>query len=118
MKIQKIVKIEEDPFELNLESKDAIIVERHLTGYTQRDLKIGSLSIPKHPVWLNIIIRLIRFYRKHISHKLGNRCVFDPSCSHYSEIAFRKKGFLKGSQLTINRLFRCTPKNGGIDELF
>ncbi|HCQ16660.1 MAG TPA: membrane protein insertion efficiency factor YidD, partial [Cryomorphaceae bacterium] len=49
--------------------------------------------------------------------RLGNRCVFDPSCSHYAEQAFREKGFFKGVKLTLIRLRRCNPSNGGTDLL-
>ncbi|MCI4667246.1 MAG: membrane protein insertion efficiency factor YidD [Bacteroidia bacterium] len=68
-------------------------------------------------MWLNWIVKAIRYYQKNISSNLGNRCVFDPSCSHYSEVAYREKGFFKGTFLTVNRLCRCRPQNGGIDEL-
>lgn len=113
----KKIEIDKNTFELNINPKDAIIVERFFTHNTKRDLEISSLSISQKPIWLNTLIKLIRYYQKNISHRLGNRCVFDPSCSHYSELAFRKKGFFKGVQLTIARLYRCRSKNGGIDEL-
>jgi uncharacterized protein len=109
--------IEGNSFEFNVDPKDAAIIERQFTGKTQRDYEIERLPIPTSPIWLNGAVRMIRFYQKNISNKLGNRCVFDPSCSHYSEIAFRNKGFLKGLLLTTKRLYRCRPKNGGIDEL-
>jgi len=107
----------EDSFELNIDPKDAVLVERHLLKLTRRDKAIAQLPVPKRPLWLFFIIRSIRFYQKYLSGKLGNRCVFDPSCSHYAEIAFREKGFYKGFSLTIARLKRCRPENGGIDEL-
>lgn len=97
--------------------KDAILVERHFSGKTYRDREIEELAIPKNPSWLRFVIQAIRYYQKHISHRLGNRCVYDPSCSHYSEMAFRNKGMLKGISLTIKRLYRCRPKNGGIDDI-
>ncbi|MEJ0101605.1 MAG: membrane protein insertion efficiency factor YidD [Bacteroidota bacterium] len=108
---------EQDSFEFNVDPKDSIIVQRQFLGKTQRDIEIEKLPIPSKPIILYFIIKMIRFYQHRISKKLGNRCVFDPSCSHYSEIAFRKKGILKGSFFTIKRLYHCRPKNGGIDEL-
>jgi putative membrane protein insertion efficiency factor len=98
-------------------SKDTIYIQRYFTRHTERDIAIQNLEHPKKPLWLFFIVILFKFYRKYISQKLGNRCVFDPSCSHYSELAFRKNGFFKGLKLTINRLKRCKPENGGIDEL-
>ena len=106
-----------ETFELDVNEIDAIIVQRHFCKHTKRDLDIQELPIPGRPLWLNLTVRLIRFYQKNISGRLGNRCVFDPSCSHYAELAFRKRGFGKGLRLTIKRLRKCKPENGGVDEL-
>lgn len=106
-----------DTFEFNVNPKDSVIVKRQLLGKTDRDIEIEQLEIPNKPFWLKVVVKLIRFYQMRISEKLGNRCVFDPSCSHYSEMAYREKGFIKGTKLTLKRLYRCRPKNGGIDEL-
>lgn len=113
----KIVQNGNDTFEFNVESKNAIIIQRHFTRHTKRDIEIHSQSVPTKPIWLFLVVKSIRFYQKYISKKLGNRCVFNPSCSHYSEAAFRKYGFSKGIKLTISRLKRCKPQNGGVDEL-
>ena len=111
------IEIDGSTIEFDVESKDAPIVERHFYKYTKRDLEIRNKPLPNRPLWLNGVVRLIRFYQTYISQKLGNRCVFDPSCSHYSEVAFRKKGFVNGMKFTLKRLHRCRPKNGGVDEL-
>lgn len=116
MKNDKIIH-SDNSFEINANEKDMIIIHRHLFMHTQRDLGIQKLSIPKRPIWLNLTVRFLRFYQRWISPRLGNRCVFDPSCSRYSELAFREKGFTQGLRLTLNRLKRCRPKNGGIDIL-
>jgi uncharacterized protein len=116
MEVKKI-EIDGNTFEINVDSKDSVIIERHFSRYTKRDLEIRNLPIPIKPIWLHMTIYLIRFYQKRVSHKLGNRCVFDPSCSHYSELAFRRKGFIKGFKITIKRLYRCRPNNGGVDEV-
>ncbi len=113
----KNIEIGEDSLEINANEKDSVIIQRHFRKHTKLDLEIQNLPIPKKPVWLYVAVRMIRFYQNNISEKLGNRCVFDPSCSRYSELAFREKGFLKGMSLTINRLKRCKPENGGIDKL-
>lgn len=116
--INKVPEIsQQDTFEFNVDPKDAIIIQRQFLGKTQKDIDIENMSIPARPFWLYFFVKMIRFYQKKISKKLGNRCVFDPSCSHYSEMAFRKKGFIKGTVLTIKRLNRCRPVNGGSDEL-
>ena len=113
----KIIKVNADTYELNVDLKDAIIVERHFAKHTKRDLEIKSLEIPKSPLWLKLTVLIIRFYQNNLSSKLGNRCVFDPSCSHYSELAYRQKGFWLGTKLTVRRLHRCKPENGGVDEI-
>ena len=117
MNKSKIIQSGNDTFQFDVDSKNSIIIQRHFTKHTKRDIEIYSLPIPKRPVWLFFTVKSLRFYQKYISEKLGNRCVFDPSCSRYSEIAFRKYGFSKGLKLTISRLRRCKPQNGGVDEL-
>ena len=106
-----------DIVEFNVDPKNRPIIIRQLLGKTKRDLEIEGLPFPKGPLWLILVVGSIRFYQKYISKKLGNRCVYDPSCSRYSELAFREKGFIKGLLLTIQRLKICKPQNGGIDEL-
>lgn len=105
----------EDKISINVNDSDSPIVYRQLFKHTKRDIEIHTLPIPSKPLWLNFIIRLLRFYQKRISPKLGNRCVFDPSCSRYSEEAYRKKGFFKGTKLTFIRLLKCRSGNGGVD---
>jgi putative membrane protein insertion efficiency factor len=117
MSNQNDLKIGDDTFQLNADPKDIVIIQRHFAKLTKRDLEIESLTIPSRPLWLKFVVKSIRFYQKHISDRLGNRCVFDPSCSHYAEVAFRNKGFFRGLKLTFSRLKRCQPTNGGVDEL-
>lgn len=119
MEMQGISKFEsgDNKFELSSDQINSVIIQRHFTKHTQRDIEIHSLPIPTKPLWLNLVVRSLRTYQKYLSPKLGNRCVFDPSCSRYSEMAFRKYGFWKGISLTHNRLKRCRPENGGVDEL-
>jgi len=102
----------------NISKEDQIVLFRELGGTTSRDKKIEEQQIPQKPIWLYVFVNLIRFYQLNISKKLGNRCVYDPSCSHYAEAAFRKKGLLTGMKLTIKRLKSCRPNNGGINEVF
>ncbi len=114
---QKKIRIGDDTFELNVGAKDSVLIERYFAKRTSRDLEIENLGIPLKPMWLRFIVKMLRLYQRKISPKLGNRCVFDPSCSHYAEAAFRERGFLRGLKLTFERLKRCKPENGGIDEL-
>lgn len=108
---------ENDIIEFDINDKDAIIVQRQILGKTKRDQEIENLSLEGNSFGVKIAIKSLRFYQNNISEKLGNRCVFDPSCSHYSELAYRKSGIIQGTLLTIKRLKKCRPENGGIDEI-
>jgi uncharacterized protein len=112
-----IVTVAGEEFEISGDASSLPIIERHFAGHTQRDKAIQALPLPNKPWWLNGAVRLLRWYRRRIAHRLGNRCVFDPSCSHYAEMAFRQKGFWKGLWLTLCRLKRCRPGKGGVDEV-
>jgi len=49
---------------------------------------------------------------------IGHQCRFYPTCSHYTEEAIIRFGFIKGSYLGVCRLLKCHPwHKGGIDEV-
>ena len=56
-----------------------------------------------------LLLALIRFYRRHISPTRPNACRFVPTCSAYAQEAIQKYGALKGSWLALKRLLRCNP---------
>jgi len=63
-----------------------------------------------------ILIATVRFYRKHLSDPAVPKCRFFPTCSQYALEALEKFGALKGTLLTVRRIFRCHPFNkGGYD---
>ncbi len=102
-------------FEFNIDEKLRPSVERKLTGSTFIDRHISALSIHDTPIRVKPVIILLRLYRKIAPKAIRCRCVFDPSCSHYSELAFREHGLITGIKLTFSRLHRCKPDAGGID---
>jgi putative membrane protein insertion efficiency factor len=114
-RVIKHIEVNGSTYECNVEPSQLPMIERMLTGSTDCDAAIQSLAVPNRPIWLYTVIKSLRWYRRKISLRLGSRCVFEPSCSHYSELAFREKGLLKGLWLTINRLYRCRPGAGGFD---
>ena len=64
----------------------------------------------------NIVISILRFYKKFISPALPDSCRFYPTCSEYAAAAIGKHGVLKGSIKSIYRIIRCNPFNkGGYD---
>ncbi|MFH2046974.1 MAG: membrane protein insertion efficiency factor YidD [Pseudomonadota bacterium] len=63
-----------------------------------------------------IVLFSIRFYQIVISPFIGPACRFYPTCSEYTFIAIQEHGLIKGSFLSVKRIFRCHPYNsGGID---
>lgn len=64
----------------------------------------------------NFAIKLITLYQHSLSYLIGNQCRFYPSCSHYTQEAILKHGFVKGVRLGAGRILRCHPWHpGGID---
>lgn len=63
-----------------------------------------------------LLILLLRGYKRFLSPLLGQHCRFEPSCSVYSMQAIERFGALRGSWLTLRRLLRCQPLcDGGED---
>ena len=63
-----------------------------------------------------ILIFLIKGYRKIISPLKKPCCRFYPTCSAYALEAIEKHGALKGGKLAVKRILRCHPWNkGGFD---
>ena len=62
-----------------------------------------------------LAIKLIKLYQRTplSSH---SRCKYIPTCSNYALVAYERFGFIKGSLLSIKRIFKCNPfSKGGID---
>lgn len=56
-----------------------------------------------------LLLKLIGFYRHHISPLTPPSCRFTPTCSAYAQEAINKYGACKGSWLALKRLCRCHP---------
>jgi len=115
MKAGRIVEVSGVVIELAVDESLAPSVLRGFAGTTPLDAAIDALSIPARPFWLAHAIQLIRWYRRQIAPHLGQRCVFEPSCSRYAELALRKRGLGRGLWATVGRLLRCRPSHGGFD---
>ncbi|MCK5133414.1 MAG: membrane protein insertion efficiency factor YidD [Candidatus Sabulitectum sp.] len=64
----------------------------------------------------NILIALIRVYRKALSPFLPPSCIYTPTCSAYAEEALRKHGAFRGLFFAVKRILRCHPwHSGGYD---
>lgn len=55
------------------------------------------------------VLRLIRFYREHISPSRPPCCRFLPTCSQYALEAVEKYGAWKGGWLALKRILKCQP---------
>ena len=63
-----------------------------------------------------VMIWLVKLYRKFISPIKPACCRFTPTCSAYAIEAFSKRGFFVGFILTVWRILRCNPfSRGGYD---
>lgn len=63
-----------------------------------------------------LLLKIIRFYRKHISPHLPPMCRYYPTCSVYAVEAIETHGALKGTLLALWRVLRCNPLSvGGYD---
>tara|TARA_B100001093_G_C26441042_1_gene848058 strand:- start:445 stop:696 length:252 start_codon:yes stop_codon:yes gene_type:complete len=60
-------------------------------------------------IFTDILIRLIKGYKFVISPLLGETCRYTPSCSEYSIEALKEFGLIKGSLLSLRRIFSCHP---------
>lgn len=47
------------------------------------------------------------FYQNLVSPQLGNRCIYDLSCSNFSKASIAEFGMVKGLFLSADRLLRC-----------
>ena len=72
-------------------------------------------------IWLaprNLVILLVKGYRKAISPLYGDVCRYYPSCSAYGLGQFQQRGVVIGSVLTAWRILRCNPwSQGGVDQV-
>jgi uncharacterized protein len=101
--------------EFRMDTQLAPSAIRALAGRTPGDEEVDGLPLPTDPAWLRLAIRGLRWYRTRIGVRLGQRCVFEPSCSRYAELALRRRGALRGGWFTVRRLWRCRPGRGGVD---
>ena len=63
-----------------------------------------------------VLIFLIKLYRKYISPLKRTKCPYIPTCSEYGLEAIEKYGAIKGGILAAWRIIRCNPfSSGGYD---
>lgn len=63
-----------------------------------------------------VIIFLLKGYKRWVSPMLGQHCRFYPTCSEYAATAITDYGVIKGGWLALKRIGRCNPwHDGGVD---
>ena len=60
-----------------------------------------------------LLLSLIRFYRKHISPHFPPMCRYYPTCSCYAIEAIETHGALRGTLLALWHVLRCNPLSAG-----
>jgi len=64
----------------------------------------------------NVIVVMLRGYKRWISPWLPPVCRFEPTCSDYMVQAIERRGTARGVWLGMKRLLRCNPFcSGGFD---
>ena len=63
----------------------------------------------------SIVIWCVKFYQRFAPISVRCMCRFEPSCSEYMILAIEKFGAVKGIRKGINRITRCSKKDGGFD---
>ncbi len=75
-------------------------------------LVLDFTRAPADQVSARILLGSIHLYQATLSplnRRVGVRCRFQPTCSHYGEGAIRKYGALVGTGKTVWRILRCGP---------
>lgn len=72
----------------------------------------GATSRAQLNLLTHFCIALVRLYQGSLGLTMGGRCRFYPSCSNYAIEAYQMHGAIRGTFMTIRRLFRCHPLGG------
>ena len=72
-------------------------------------LALDLARAPEKQLSARALLAGIDLYQATLSGRLGVRCRFEPSCSHYAEAVIRRDGALIGTLRAVHRLGRCGP---------
>ena len=60
-----------------------------------------------------VLIAVLRLYKRFLSPMLPSACRFHPTCSEYMREAIERYGAARGVMLGVRRLLRCHPFHAG-----
>ena len=64
----------------------------------------------------DLVLAILRIYKRWISPLLPSACRFHPTCSEYMMQAIERHGVWRGTRMGVLRLLRCHPfHQGGFD---
>lgn len=67
-------------------------------------------------ILVKILILPVRLYQLMISPLFPPKCIYHPTCSHYTIESLKTHGPIKGLFFSVLRIFRCSPLfRGGVD---
>lgn len=67
-------------------------------------------------VFVTLLILPVRLYQLLISPLFPAKCIYYPSCSHYTVESLKVHGPIKGLFFSLLRILRCSPLfKGGVD---
>jgi putative membrane protein insertion efficiency factor len=75
-------------------------------------LAVDLARPPASQLSARVMLAAIDLYQETLSPRVGRlgvRCRFQPTCSHYGEAVIRRHGALVGSFKAIWRILRCGP---------
>lgn len=87
----------------------------HLGNLTAAFLSISFLLLICVLNLKKILIWCVKFYQRFAPISVRCVCRFEPSCSEYMILSISKYGAIKGVKLGVNRIWRCSHKDGGFD---
>jgi putative membrane protein insertion efficiency factor len=61
---------------------------------------------------MQVLLAILRAYKRFISPALPTACRYLPTCSEYAIEAVERHGAIRGSWLALRRLSRCNPFGG------
>jgi putative membrane protein insertion efficiency factor len=97
--------------QINLNDLNSSIIStvliKEITGDINADIITNTKSIDNFNELSFSYSFVIKSYQRYISSQDRDQCMFQPSCSVFSEQAVRSEGLVKGILLTADRLTRC-----------